>query len=105
MNKFTFILASVFVSGLVTGVISAILSGLYSFVRKHADHPHQLFPTWAMFLVLGFVISACVTLFYSMYCVFYKGDTSFNVSNMVRTTTTIGLGIVGLIVLYAKFKN
>lgn len=104
MNKFTFILVSTLFSGAATGILSAILSSLYTFVRKRADHPHQLFPTWAMFLVLGFVIAACVTLLYSSYCVFYKSDTSFNVSSMVRLMTAIGLGIVGLVVLYAKFK-
>ncbi len=104
MNKFTFILASVFFSGLVTGVISALLSSLYTFILKKVEHPHQLFPTWAMFLVFGFVIAACVTLLYSSYSVFYKGDTSFNVASTVRTTTAIGLGIIGLVVLYMKFK-
>jgi hypothetical protein len=104
MNKFTFILASVFFSGLATGVLSAIFSGLYSFIRKNVEHPHQIVPNWMIFFVLGFAISACVTLLYSIYCVFYKGDMSFNLWATVRMMAAISLGIIGMIALSFSYQ-
>ena len=100
MNKFTFVLSSIFLSGLTTGVISAVLSGLYSLIGKSVEHPHQIIPNWMIYFVVGFGIAACISLLYASYCVFWKGDMSFNLWSTIRTSAAISLGMIVLFMMF-----
>lgn len=101
MNRIIFILLTTFLSGLLAGGISAIISFLYSL--NHADHPHQIFPTWMIMFILSFIVAGIVGGLSASFFVLYKQEIDYSLSKLVLRSSAIGLGIIGLMTLYFKF--
>ena len=100
MNKFLFVLLSAVLSGLLSGIVLALISYIQS--RNHADHPHQILPSWMIFFGLGFVFSAVIALLWSAYLVFFKGEAQPVLLKTVLVMASIGSSAVGLWLLYWK---
>jgi hypothetical protein len=100
MNKFLFILLSSVLSGVLSGSVLAILNELRT--RGNSDHAHQVLPTWIFLFVIGFIFAASITLVWSMYYVFYKGETNPALLKTVLITAGIGASIAGFWLYYYK---
>jgi hypothetical protein len=103
MNKYLFILLSSLLSGALSGSLLAIISFIRS--RGTADHPHQILPSWMIFLGLGFVASSVLTLLWSIYIVFVKHEINPPLLKTALSTAAIGAMLVGLWLLYWKTKS
>lgn len=101
MNRIIFILLATFLSGLLAGGVSAAISYLYSL--NHADHPHQIFPTWMVMFVLSFIIAGIAGGLSASFLVLYKQEINYSLSKVVLRSSAIGLGIMGLMTLYFMF--
>jgi hypothetical protein len=103
MNKYLFILLSSLLSGVLSGSLLAIIDFLRS--CGTADHPHQILPSWMLFLGLGFVTSGILTLLWSIYIVFVKHEANPPLFKTALTTAVIGAMLVGFWLIYWKTKS
>jgi hypothetical protein len=99
MNKFIFILLNILLSGLLSGSILGVIAHLK---RDYAPHPHQIIPTWMFFFIVGFIITACVTILWS---IFYGSGMNPSLIKTVPKMAVIGAAIAGAGILYWKRKN
>ncbi len=101
MNKFVFILLTALLSGLLAGSISASIFYLYSL--NHADHAHQIIPTWMVMLVVTFIFAAVSGIAWTAYLLFYKKELNYSLRKSVFTAAAMGLGLTGLLSAYFMF--